>query len=68
MVKSGGALRLGPVARKPIWLIRWRGEYPAHPEYSRELDALLHFANQNRYLWRFEPEHGEQGSVAESGA
>jgi hypothetical protein len=55
MVKSGGALRLGPVARKLINPDRWRGEYPAHPEYSRELDALLHFAKQNGYFKRFEP-------------
>ncbi len=55
LVKSGGALRLGPVARKLINPDRWRGEYPAHPEYSRELDALLHFAKQNGYFERFEP-------------
>ena len=46
---------MGPVARKLINPDRWRGEYPAHPEYSRELDALLHFAMQNGYFERFEP-------------
>lgn len=55
MVKSAGALRLGPVARKLINPDRWAGGYPGPPSYVRELDALLHFANQNGYLERFVP-------------
>lgn len=54
-MKGTGALRLGPVARKLINPDRWTGEYPAWPAFSRELDALLHFANQNDYLQRFLP-------------
>jgi hypothetical protein len=55
MVKSAGALRLGPVARKLINPDRWTGGYPGPPAYVRELDALLHFAYQNGYLERFIP-------------
>jgi len=50
---SEGAMRLGPVARKLIDPCAWKDGYPGPPAYVRELDALLHFANQNRYLWRF---------------
>ena len=55
MVKSTGAMRLGPVARKLINPERWTGGYPGPPVYVRELDALLHFAYQNGYLGRFVP-------------
>jgi hypothetical protein len=50
---SSGALRLGPVARKLINPDAWTGGYPGPEAYVRELDALLHFANQNQYLGRF---------------
>jgi hypothetical protein len=49
---SEGAMRLGPVARKLIDPCAWKDGYPGPPVYVRELDALLHFANQNGYLWR----------------
>lgn len=53
MARSAGPIFLGPVARKLINTDCWTGQYPAHEEYARELDALLHFANTNGYLWRF---------------
>jgi hypothetical protein len=53
LTKSTGAMRLGPVARKLINPDAWTGGYPGPPAYVRELDALLHFANQNGYLGRF---------------
>lgn len=52
-MKGTGVLRLGPVARKLLDTDKWRGDYPAWPAYSRELDELLHFANLNGYLGRF---------------
>jgi hypothetical protein len=52
---SEGAMRLGPVARKLIDPSKWKDGYPGHPAYVRELDALLHFANQNGYLPHFVP-------------
>ncbi len=52
---SEGAMRLGPVARKLIDPCAWKDGYPGPPAYVRELDALLHFANQNGYLRRFVP-------------
>ena len=52
---SEGAMRLGPVARKLIDPCEWKDGYPGRPAYVRELDALLHFANQNGYLRRFVP-------------
>jgi hypothetical protein len=52
---SEGAMRLGPVARKLIDPCEWKDGYPGPSAYVRELDALLHFANQNGYLWRFVP-------------
>src|ERR1035438_8368324 len=55
MARSAGPLHLGPVARKLINIDRWTGQYPAHEEYARELDALLHFADVNGYLKRFLP-------------
>lgn len=51
-MKGAGVLRLGPVARKLINTDKWTGEYPAWPAYSRELDELLYFADQNGYLDR----------------
>ena len=48
-------MRLGPVARKVINPDAWTGGYPGPQAYVRELDALLHFANQNGYLGRFVP-------------
>jgi len=54
-MKRDLARRLGPVARKLINPDRWEGEYPAWPAYARELDELLHFANQEGYLTRFLP-------------
>jgi hypothetical protein len=53
LAKSTGAMRLGPVAKKLINPDAWTGGYPGPPAYVRELDALLHFANQNGYLGRF---------------
>jgi hypothetical protein len=55
IVKSAGAMRSGPVARKLINPDAWTGGYPGPPAYVRELDALLHFANQNGYHGRFVP-------------
>ncbi len=55
MVKSAGAMRLGPVAKKLINTDSWTGGYPGPSAYVRELDALLHFAEQNGYLGRFIP-------------
>jgi hypothetical protein len=52
---SEGAMRLGPVARKLIDPCEWKDGYPGSPAHVRELDALLHFANQNGYLRRFVP-------------
>jgi hypothetical protein len=52
---SEGTMRLGPVARKLIDPGAWKDGYPGPPAYVRELDALLHFANQNGYLRRFVP-------------
>jgi hypothetical protein len=52
-MKGTGVLRLGAVARKLLNTDKWRGDYPAWPAYSRELDELLHFANLNGYLGRF---------------
>lgn len=52
---SDGAMRLGPVARKLIDPCAWKDGYPGPPAYVRELDALLHFANQNGYLRGFVP-------------
>jgi hypothetical protein len=48
-------MRLGPVARKLIDPRAWKDGYPGPPAYVRELDALLHFANEKGYLWRFVP-------------
>ncbi|MGB7547938.1 MAG: hypothetical protein WBM14_09330 [Terracidiphilus sp.] len=55
VVKSSGAMRLGPVARNLINPDAWTGGYPGPPAYVRELDALLHFAKQNNCLERFLP-------------
>jgi len=55
LVRSSGAMRFGPVARKLINPDAWTGGYPGPQAYVRELDALLHFANQNGYLARFVP-------------
>lgn len=55
LVKSAAALRLGPVARKLINPDSWAGGYPGPAAYVKELDTLLHSANQNDYLNRFVP-------------
>ena len=48
-----GALRLGPVARKLLSPDKWTDGYPAREAFSRELDALLHWANLKGCLFRF---------------
>jgi hypothetical protein len=55
MSRTSGAYRLGPVARKLLNPDAWTGGYPGPETYSRELDALLHYANQRGYLGRFSP-------------
>ena len=49
-----GALRLGPVARKLISPDKWNDGYPGPVAYSRELDALLDWADAKGCLWRFQ--------------
>jgi hypothetical protein len=47
--------RLGPVARALISPGRWKDQYPAYPEYRRELDTLLSFADSQGCLANFVP-------------
>lgn len=47
MTRYGAAEGLGPVARKLVNTDKWTGLYPAHISFSKELDALLHFADLN---------------------
>jgi hypothetical protein len=55
MSRTSGAYRIGPVARKLLNTDAWRGGYPGTVTYARELDALLHFADQHGHLNRFLP-------------
>ena len=54
MVISGAKL-LGSVARRLICPDRWTDEYPAWPEYARELDVLLKFADERDRLAQYVP-------------
>lgn len=46
---------MGPVARKLISPLRWRDKYPAWPDYAKELDQLLLFADGQKRLDEFVP-------------
>ena len=54
MPVSGPQL-FGPVARRLISPDRWTDAYPAWPDYAKELDALLLFADQQGRLPQFVP-------------
>ena len=50
-----GAKALGPVARRFVSPDRWTDAYPATPEWAKELDALLRFADEQGRLRSFIP-------------
>ncbi len=54
MIVSGPKL-FGPIARRLICPDRWKDEYPAWPEYAKELDALLAFADERGRVAHFKP-------------
>jgi hypothetical protein len=50
---GSGALQLGPVARRLLSPDKWTDGYPAWAAFSRELDALLYWADLKGCLSRF---------------
>jgi hypothetical protein len=52
---AAGPKLFGPVARRLISPNRWTDLYPAWPDYAKELDALLLFADKQSCLLRFTP-------------
>ena len=50
-----GAKALGPVARRLVSPDRWTDAYPATPEWAKELDVLLRFADAHGRLPNFVP-------------
>lgn len=54
MIVSGPKL-LGPIARRLLRPDRWKDKYPTWPDYAKELDALLDFADEQGRLLHFMP-------------
>jgi hypothetical protein len=52
---ESGAKALGPVARRLVSPDRWTDPYPATPEWAKELDVLLRFADERGRLSSFVP-------------
>ena len=50
-----GPKSLGPIARRLFGSYRWKDKYPTWPDYAKELDALLQFADDQGRLPHFIP-------------